>query len=510
MEMLIPVLEDIADWFSKNGPNIAAHMVAGMKVLEAIIENIGNNLPHLLTPKTWGYFFTHASNLAKSFALFFGNTLKDVFINSVDVLKWALGNVDIIKILWTPFLELLKSFGAVGRGAAALIEKGIDAASEALAGLAGTRGHEFPEYRQSDKSKAAQDEFFKNLRNAADFVLDTIAGTDASALFASELEKVLRKFESPYERSPRTDPVVTGSKAPDAEKPRKEEKSFGENLFDSFTGALSQVGVLIKDITTSFIDGNIVLSAVGSAMGALSSASENFAAVLNFLDTIFTEMATIIGPLINELFAPLVSFLQQIGRILANIIAGVLEPLIQILEPIFLLISSVLTILEVVSSSLGGIIKVIGFLLKGALAPFMAGIEALSALFMLIYNYVLRPVLWAIQNAVAVVYNAIATVFNALASAVNWIPGVNIKKMSKMSYADFDDMYLDKNALEGENEANGGSYANQSSASGSASYTAARDIYVYINYYNSYVNGDSREIALNLRDEIRAAEILGL
>ena len=49
----------------------------------------------------------------------------------------------------------------------------------------------------------------------------------------------------------------------------------------------------------------------------------------------------------------------------------------------------------------------------------------------------------------------------------------------------------------------------QTAAAASASYTAARDIYVTINFNQSYVNGDAREIALNLRNEIRTAEALG-
>ena len=54
------------------------------------------------------------------------------------------------------------------------------------------------------------------------------------------------------------------------------------------------------------------------------------------------------------------------------------------------------------------------------------------------------------------------------------------------------------------------SYGSSSSkGSGSASYTAARDLYITINYNSSYVNGDARAIAINLRDEIRAAEAMG-
>ena len=44
----------------------------------------------------------------------------------------------------------------------------------------------------------------------------------------------------------------------------------------------------------------------------------------------------------------------------------------------------------------------------------------------------------------------------------------------------------------------------------SASYTAARDIYVTINYDHSYVNGDAREIALSLYNELKDCKKLNL
>lgn len=42
-----------------------------------------------------------------------------------------------------------------------------------------------------------------------------------------------------------------------------------------------------------------------------------------------------------------------------------------------------------------------------------------------------------------------------------------------------------------------------------ASYTAARDIYLNVIFDRSFVNGDGREMALLIRDEIRSAEKLG-
>jgi len=54
-------------------------------------------------------------------------------------------------------------------------------------------------------------------------------------------------------------------------------------------------------------------------------------------------------------------------------------------------------------------------------------------------------------------------------------------------------------------------YSEVSTGTSTTSYSAsgARDIYVNIYFQNSYVNGDAREIALRLRDEIRLAESMG-
>jgi hypothetical protein len=72
-------------------------------------------------------------------------------------------------------------------------------------------------------------------------------------------------------------------------------------------------------------------------------------------------------------------------------------------------------------------------------------------------------------------------------------------------------MEIKENALEQNYESNGENYSNTDAygSSGTASYTAAKDIIVNISFTNSYVNGDAREISIMLRNEIKAAEALG-
>ena len=99
--------------------------------------------------------------------------------------------------------------------------------------------------------------------------------------------------------------------------------------------------------------------------------------------------------------------------------------------------------------------------------------------------------------------------------ALNQIPWVNISEISG-----FDDYgkAIDDIWNGGGNTAEDNAYLNAAISSAasntttgaSASYTAARDIYVNISYEHSYVNGDSRAIALNLYEELKDCKKLNL
>ena len=100
--------------------------------------------------------------------------------------------------------------------------------------------------------------------------------------------------------------------------------------------------------------------------------------------------------------------------------------------------------------------------------------------------------------------------------ALNQIPWVNISEIS--GFDDYgkavddiwngggntaeDNFYLNAAILQ--------SASNITGSGSSASYTAARDIYLTINYEHSYINGDARAIAINLYNEIKDAKKLNL
>ena len=100
--------------------------------------------------------------------------------------------------------------------------------------------------------------------------------------------------------------------------------------------------------------------------------------------------------------------------------------------------------------------------------------------------------------------------------ALNQIPWVDIAEIS--GFDDYDKAVSDiwnggGNTEEDKAYLNNAilqSASNTTGSGSSASYTAARDIYVTINYEHSYVNGDSREIALSLYNELKDCKKLNL
>jgi hypothetical protein len=118
LDEINPVLEKIGEWANENIPKIGAMIIASVQVVRDIVKNIRDNFDELRKPESWNNFFSHANNLAQKFVTYLSSALKDTFINAVEILKWTLGNVDILKILWTPFITMLENIPVVGGKAA--------------------------------------------------------------------------------------------------------------------------------------------------------------------------------------------------------------------------------------------------------------------------------------------------------------------------------------------------------------------------------------------------------
>jgi hypothetical protein len=97
----------------------------------------------------------------------------------------------------------------------------------------------------------------------------------------------------------------------------------------------------------------------------------------------------------------------------------------------------------------------------------------------------------------------VATVVNGVISALNHIPFVSISwRMEKWNASDMYLKDIDEGALTDAGSSSSGS------SGGNSSYTGTRDIQVNIYYSQSYVNGDARQIALSIQNELRLAGAL--
>lgn len=205
---------------------------------------------------------------------------------------------------------------------------------------------------------------------------------------------------------------------------------------------------------------------MAEVLGPLVSGMQSFATmneILNPLTTIMRSMFETLDPVLNSIIMPLSNILKIVGQTLGQI----LIPLIEALTPV---------------------------------------IEVVMKAFTWLYNNVLRPVGNSIISLFNMFYNAVVGVCNGFIAMYNLLVSKKNEK-DYMSYKSLDSGHLAE--ITDSYVRDYGSVNTGTTSGGSASYQAARDITVNVTYSHSFVNGDAREIALNIRDELRNAEALG-
>jgi hypothetical protein len=245
---------------------------------------------------------------------------------------------------------------------------------------------------------------------------------------------------------------------------------------------------------------------VGQIIGIFAQI-ENFGKALDPIGTIFERVAAVLEPLINQLFAPFVIILETIGDIIGGMLAPVLELVIAIVHPI---INIVVTILNVLKPFLTVVMLLVNifFTFNPLLIIFSAIMEFVAGLFVAFYNDILLPIA-----------NGIINIFNGLQFAFVFLYNVVSDVLKGISFGAIDMGKKTFNAmaqLEKLSSATGqvdykqqDEYEKGSGYSGSSSVSAPKDVIVNIYFNNSYVNGDAREIALMLEQELEAAHALG-
>lgn len=245
----------------------------------------------------------------------------------------------------------------------------------------------------------------------------------------------------------------------------------------------------------------VIAQLLSDIMQIVSENSERFQTFQNFVTLVLETFVSQIVPIFDEFVTPFLEGFTAVKEILSGIIY-LLGSIIGIFTEIF---KEFTRELNITASTVSGIFKFIGGLfqiIKGFIQFLQPVLNALS--------YVTRIIAVAIYSVEWAIVNGI----NLIIRALNQIPWVNISEIS--GFEDYgkgvDEIWNGGGNTEEDNAYLNAAISQSASniTGASASYTAARDIYVTINYDHSYVNGDAREIALSLYDELKDCKKLNL
>jgi predicted nucleic acid-binding Zn-ribbon protein len=234
----------------------------------------------------------------------------------------------------------------------------------------------------------------------------------------------------------------------------KDKAERAKNAFDLVQGSLQAIGELGQVIQAAMSSNwiGLIIMAITKLADTFSKISSNAAAAQNILSVLFDvilETISELQPYLDMLFKPLLDIVTALGRII-GVVLNLLVPVIGLLTSMSEAFNILTPILNI-----------------GAL--FLAGLT----------------------DAFGALWNVIAEVIRKIT--------FGIVRLGRMQTDNYQKMVDSINA-----EQNYDSYQNNST-----SYTVQGDFYINIYYNHSYVNGDAREIAVNLRNEIRAAEMAG-
>ena len=279
---------------------------------------------------------------------------------------------------------------------------------------------------------------------------------------------------------------------------------------NAFIKSTGQIGNYINAGIQGASSGGVygaILSVIAQLLSditqVVSENSEKFQVFQNFVTLVLESLISEIIPIFDEFVTPFLESFSAVKEILSGVVY-ILGSIIGIITEIF---KEFTKTLNIIAPTVSGIFKIFGStfqMIRGfiqILQPIMTTLE-----------YVTKVIATAIYTVEWVIANGI----NMIIKALNQIPWVNIAEISGFDdyekavsdiwngggNTDEDNAYL--------NAAISQSASNITGSGSSASYTAARDIYVTINYENSYVNGDARAIAMNLYNEIKDCKKLNL
>jgi hypothetical protein len=530
-------------------PKIGASLIASMKVVEKIVNNIKLNFDQIIKKETWSNFFDHAKNLANSFCTYFALLLKDVFQYGITFFKWSFENLNLFSLLWTParmfFSKMVDALRAVGSNVAPWIDEAISGGNEKAKAAASS----IPGFNISGDTSRALNALTDSIADTFNSFLDTLTGTNTRELYNSEYQKALtnlhttiKAMESGIEDNTKElkdlldvykkgklglikDSFSDASKGFNAsvsningilgnadsrgiQNIREKMKLLNEQFevssknIDTLTEQL-KAAKTIEQIDSIFdsINKNINnITDFTSSMNNLEKESLRAKSAFDLMEGALKALGDLgavvealmtknwIGLLIT-LIAKLASTFSNISENAAaaqNILSVLFDTIEYIISDLGEALDNIFKPLLDVTSALGNVIGIILRLVINLLTPLANIINQ--------FNF-LVPILNMVSLVVGGLSDALAYLFNFISDIIKTITFdlINLGHMNTQNYQKALDAISQENSYS--------DYQNNST-----SYNVSGDMYINIYFEHSFVNGDARNIALALRDEIRLAE----
>lgn len=454
-------LKSITNWFSKNKDNFINFFRNLPEIASLSFSVLDKMMKKVFT---FDFLWISFKNAIKIIGTLFGSLLA-VLISTVT----AVGN-----IIWQPLrygFELIiygikQAFYAVMNFFVDGLNNLLDKINSVREFFGKEKIEKFEKWGKDD-TKKPENKIWDNIKggfkNLGDTVVNSVAavsdvvkeaGADYGNLFKDEFKEFSNKFGKIMSRpsnEKKQEQTIDGESSPAPQE--KEDPSPFKELFDTVKNAGGAIGWL----------GNVAEKA--------AQTGDPLVIVVELLKIVLEGMIEMLGPVLNSILAPLFGILRVIGKFLGI----VLTPLLRILEPI---------------------------------------LRPLIKAFLFLYNNVLVPIGNGLIFVFNLVHNAIAGFINGISTLVRIIT-FGAVNLGRASYRSLNEGRLEKiseTELSTEGRAAlkaGGASGSQNASAGASAAVAAKPTEINIHFNHSFVNGDAREIALKLREEIKEAEKMG-
>lgn len=282
--------------------------------------------------------------------------------------------------------------------------------------------------------------------------------------------------------------------------------------------SLGELGNVIINITSGhFIE--ILAQFAQSLISAFSEISQNFQMLINCFSTVASVIAEVVSNTVNldVILQPFVDVLADVGIILGTVLSVGLQ-LYQVFSPTLSAFTQIINLITDIVANLTPFVSII-IQISSVLIPLKPLLGLICGLIKMVFNTIamvlnaLAPAISGFANFFITMWNSIVDIFNLIKIPTgfywdwgphfSWTSLADLMGIKKSAYTTAQDFQVDTSSNASNYETTS---INESVSSGSASYTAAKDIYVNIYFNNSFVNGDAQEIAIMLKKEIARAE----